>query len=81
LNNSELENTGDDLEQADGWNNLYYNINKDDSESDGYRAFGVQTSKGFYYFKLDANAPDTLEESIINLLGIQKDDELLSTIF
>lgn len=81
INNPYMMNKQDNLELVDGWNNLYYDKDKDNIEMMGYRGFGVQTSKGFYYIKMDEEAPKELEKEIIELLGIKADDEKIKTIF
>lgn len=81
MNSQYMMNKSSNLELADGWNNLYYDKDKDNKDMMGYRAFAVQTTKGMYYIKVDENAPEGLEEEIIEWLGIKQDDQKLNTIF
>lgn len=81
INNQYMMNKPDNLERVDGWNNLYNDKDKDNIDMMGYRGFGVQTPKGFYYIKVDEKAPEGLEDEIIEWLGIKADDLKLDTAF
>lgn len=74
-NNQYMMNNISNMEQAEGWNNLYYDKDKDNKDMMGYRAFGIQTPKGYYYIKAAENAPEGVEDEIIQWLGIKPNDE------
>ena len=73
--NQYMMNNTFNMEQAEGWNNLYYDKDFDDETRMGHRGMGIQTSKGYYYIKVAENAPEGTEDEIIKWLGIQPDDE------
>lgn len=56
------------------WNNVY---DIGDSLSD----FGLQTTKGFYYFDFKSDEATRVRANLISTLGIQPDDEENSVVF
>ena len=81
VDNSNIENNGESLRQSDELVNLYYPDEYDDSESNYYRAFAIQTNSGVYYFQMAPDAQEGLEESIVSLMGLSKRDNYIQPSF
>lgn len=81
VDNSNIGNNGESLRQSDELVNLYYPDGYDDSESNYYRAFAIQTNSGAYYFQMAPDAQEGLEESIVSLMGLSKRDNYIQPSF
>lgn len=81
VDNSNIGNNGESLRQSDELVNLYYPDGYDDSESNYYRAFAIQTNSGAYYFQMAPDTQEGLEESIVSLMGLSKRDNYIQPSF
>lgn len=81
VDNSNIGNNGKSLRQSDELVNLYYPDGYDDSGSNYYRAFAIQTNSGAYYFQMAPDAQEGLEESIVSLMRLSKRDNYIQPSF